>query len=57
MTDALRQAQDDLSDTSQEVSFDIQTAMQRMSQADSAKSNLQKKQEDAADASIGNIRG
>lgn len=57
VTDVLHQALDDLSDTSQELSFDIQTAMQQMSQADSATSNLQKKLQDAANASIGNIRG
>lgn len=57
VTDALRQAQDGLSDTSQEISFEIQTTMQQSSEAASAKSNIQKKLEDAVGAINRNIRG
>ncbi len=55
--DRLKAALDSLSDTSQQLTFDLQQGMQRLSEAATVKSNISAKDASTKDAIIGNIRG
>lgn len=55
--DQLKEQLDSLGDTSQNLAFDLQTAMTRIAQAATLKSNISAKDSSAKDAIIGNIRG